>query len=236
MKKLIQIVLISGIISGCSKADLIQPEMIEEPSAVNMSCLASPSNTIRREEYEYSNGRVISSTSFSLGALHTKTETTYIYNETNQLIKIIYKIIYYDSNGNLAEENEFETLLEYQNDQLVKETYFWGGFSTYEYKNDRFVKRIDFTGYGTEHHISRFNYVGDLITQEIKETAVGSVIFERFYYYDLKKRLVKITENDQVIEENKYAGNRLIEKRIYYFGIDPGFDICYGNYLYRYEY
>jgi len=30
--------------------------------------------------------------------------------------------------------------------------------------------------------------------------------------------------------------NKLIEKRTYYFGIYPGFDVCHGNYIYRYEY
>jgi len=233
MKNLIQIVLITGLVSGCSKADLFQADLMELPVAVDISCQSSPYKTLRREEFEYSNDRIISSTVFLNGV---KQETTYIYDESNQLTKIIYKFIYYDSNGNVTEVNEFETLLEYRNNQLVKEWYYWGGFSTYEYKNGRLVKKIDFTDQGTEHHITIFRYVGNLLTEEIKETAAGTVIYERFYHYDSKRRPIKITENDKAIEENKYVGNRLVEKRTFYFGIDPGFDVCYGNYLYRYEY
>jgi hypothetical protein len=43
-------------------------------------------------------------------------------------------------------------------------------------------------------------------------------------------------EENNIIEENDYIDNRLNEKRTYYFGIDPGYDVCYGNYIYRYEY
>ena len=56
------------------------------------------------------------------------------------------------------------------------------------------------------------------------------------YHYDSENRLTTIIEDENIIEENFYDGKKLIEKRTYYYGIDPGFDVCYGNYIYRYEY
>lgn len=50
-----------------------------------------------------------------------------------------------------------------------------------------------------------------------------------------KTGLVGVREGDNVIEKNDYNGNQLIGKRTYYFGIDPGYDICYGTYIYRFE-
>ncbi len=72
--------------------------------------------------------------------------------------------------------------------------------------------------------------------EEKKETKVGGLIYLKTYEYDSQGRLVKIQDEENTIEENDYVDNELIEKRTYYFGIDPGFDVCYGNYIYRYEY
>jgi len=75
-----------------------------------------------------------------------------------------------------------------------------------------------------------------LKVEEKKETAAGSVMYIHIFQYDSENKLTRIFEGENIIEENFYDGNRLIEKRTYYFGIDPGFDICYGNYIYKYEY
>ena len=74
------------------------------------------------------------------------------------------------------------------------------------------------------------------MAEERKETVAGNLMYSRIMHYDLAGRLVRITEGDNTVENNTYEGNRLIEKRTYYFGIDPGFDPCYGNYLNVYTY
>ena len=259
MKRLIQTILILSFALSCSKDDnLLQPAVLEEPIAMNVFCQNTPHDTLRRVEYEYSNDKLFTETTFNNGKIQSKTtfeynsdnklmleiyetdwgktEKTFIYNELSQLINIIYKFTDYDSNGQVIEESESEAPLEYENNQLVKVWAYWGGFNTYEYKDGKVVTKIDYTQNGVKHHITSYKYSGGLKIEERKETAAGNLIFLRTFHYDFKNRLTKIIEDENIIEENDYIENKLTEKRTYYFGIDPGFDVCYGNYIYRYEY
>ena len=61
-------------------------------------------------------------------------------------------------------------------------------------------------------------------------------MYIRTFQYDSGNRLITIIEDEHIIEENFYNENKLIEKRTYYFGNDPGSDVCFGNYVYKYEY
>ena len=72
--------------------------------------------------------------------------------------------------------------------------------------------------------------------EEKKETNAGGLIYLKTFEYDSENRLTKIVEGENIIEENDYNGKKLIEKREYYFGIDPCFASCCGNFIYRYEY
>jgi hypothetical protein len=74
------------------------------------------------------------------------------------------------------------------------------------------------------------------LIEEKEETNVGALIYLKTYTYDSQNRVIQIRDGKNVIEENDYIDNKLIEKRTYYYGIDPGFDVCYGNYIYRYKY
>ena len=259
MKRLIQTILILCFALSCSKDDnLLQPAVLDEPIAMNVFCQNTPNDILRRVEYEYSNDILITETTRSNGEIQSKitfeynsdnqltleiyetdwkkTEKTFIYNELNQLVNIIYKFTDYDNNGQVIDESESEAPLEYEKNQLVKEWMYWGGFNTYEYKDGKVVTKIDYTKNGTKHHITRYKYSGELKIEERKETAVASMIYKLTFHYDSKNRLTKIIEDENIIEENDYNENKLAEKRTYYFGIDPGFDVCYGNYIYRYEY
>lgn len=259
MKRLIQTILILCFALSCSKDDnLLQPAVLEEPIAMNVFCQNTPNETLRRVEYGYSNDKLIAETTFSNGEIQSKTtfeynsdnqleleihetdwkktEKTYIYNEFNQLINIKYRFIDYDSNGQVTDESESEAPREYENNQLVKEWAYWGGFNTYEYNDGKVVTKIDYTKNGEKHHVTTYKYSGDLLIEEKKETKTGSLMYLKSYKYDSHNRLTIIQDGENIIEGNDYIDKKLIEKRTYYFGIDPGFDVCYGNYIYRYEY
>jgi len=259
MKK-IYTILIFGLLLGCSKDDNpLIPAELDNPHAMNIFCQNTPNNILRRVEYSYINNNLVSEIALFNGEIQSKTtfeynsknqltleiyetdgrttEKTFIYNDLNQRINVIYKFTEYDTNGQVTTENTNEAPLEYnESNQLVKEWAYWGGFNTYEYKDGKIVTKIDYTKNGTKHHITRYKYSGELKVEEKKETAAGNLIYLRTFHYDSKNRLIKITEDENIIEENDYNENKLIEKRTYYFGIDPGFDVCYGNYIYRYEY
>jgi uncharacterized protein YcfL len=259
MKIGIQTILIIFLVLSCSKDDsLLLPAVLDELMAMNVFCPNSPNDTLRRVVYVYNNDKMITETTLYNGEIQSKTtfeynldnqltleiyetdwkktEKTFIYNELNQLVNIIYKFTDYDSNGVVIDESESEAPLEYENNQLVKEWECWGGFSTYEYKDGKVVTKIDYTKNGEKHHITSYKYSGKLKIEEKKETSAGNVIYIRTFHYDSKNRLIKIIEDKNIIEENDYIENKLTEKRTYYFGIDPGFFVCNGNYIYRYEY
>lgn len=259
MSKIVFITTILLIALSCSKdEDLLMPAELDNPNVMIVFCQASLNDTLRLVRYEYDNDNLITETSIQNGEVQSKTtfeynsdnqlisevyltdrkktEKTYVYNENNQLINILYKFTDYDSNGQITDESENEAPREYENNQLVKEWEYWGGFNTYEYKNGKVVTKIDHTKTGDKHHITTYKYSGDLLIEEKKETKVGRLIYLKTYIYDSQNRLIQIRDGENIIEENDYIDNKLIEKRTYYFGIDPWYDICYGNYVYRYEY
>ena len=259
MKKVLTLISIFLIVVSCSEDyDLLIPAKLDNPSVMISFCQASTEDTLSILKYEYDKANLIKETSIHNGEVQSETvfdynsknqiiseiyltdwnkrEMSYIYNENDQLINILYKFTDYDAEGQITNESESEAPREYENNQLVKEWEYWGGFNTFEYSGDKVVKKIDYTKNGEKHHITTYKYSGDLLIQEKKETMVGDLIYLKTYKYDPQNRLVQIRDGKNIIEENNYIDKKLIEKRTYYFGIDPGFDFCYGNYIYRYEY
>lgn len=72
--------------------------------------------------------------------------------------------------------------------------------------------------------------------KEIMRGYDGKIRYVKKFIYDPFWHLIKVQKDDNIIEENKYFFNKLVEKKTYYFGIDPGFYPCRGNYVYGYEY
>lgn len=259
MKKILTLTLFFLIVVACSKDDdLLIPAELDNPSVMIAFCQASIDDTLRIVEYEYDNDNLIKETSIQNGEIQSetifnynsenqiiseiyltdwkKTEMTYVYNENDQLINILYKFTDYDTDGQITNESESEAPREYENNQLVKEWEYWGGFNTYEYKDGKVVTKIDYTKNGEKHHFTYYKYSGDLLIEEKKETKVGGLMYLKTYTYDSQNRLIQVRDGENIIEENDYNDKRLIEKREYYFGIDPCFAPCCGNFIYRYEY
>lgn len=259
MKKILTLTSFFLIVLACSKDDdLLIPAELDNPSVMIVFCQSSIDDTLRIVEYEYNNDNLITETSIQNGEIQSKTsfeynsdnkiisevyltdwrktEMTYVYNENNKLINILYKFTDYNIDGQITNESENEAPREYENNKLVKEWEYWGGFNTYEYSGDKVAKKIDYTKNGEKHHITSYKYSGDLLIEEKKETNVGGLIYLKTFEYDSENRLTKIVEGENIIEENDYNGKKLIEKREYYFGIDPCFAPCCGNFIYRYEY
>jgi hypothetical protein len=232
---------------------------LEKPVVMNVYCQSNPSECWSRVEYQYKNGNLVLEKKINNGELYSETtfeynlnnqllkeiydmildkhEKIYIYNEANQLVKIKNTTIHYHSDGQIETQSESEVTFEYENNLLVKETTYWGGAVTYEYDNNgRVITKIDYTKMGEKHHITHYEYTDNLKTEEWTETNLENIIYRHKFQYDSKNRLIKVTEDDKTIEENMYEGNRLTEKREYYFGIDPGYFFCSGNYIYQYEY
>jgi len=256
---LIIISVLAIFISSCKDENSSVPGELDNPKVMIVFCQSSLSDTLRLVEYEYDNDKLTSETTIQNGKVTSKKtfrynsdnliitevnklgrrkiENTFVYNHINQLINVLQEVTNYDSNGQIVDESEREAPREYENNQLVKEWESWGGFNTYEYNNDGKVKtKIDHTGIGQKHHITNYRYWGDLLLEERKMTRNFKPMYLRTYIYDAQKRLVNIKEGEKNIEENDYDGNKLIEKRTFYFGIDPCYYPCCGNFVYKYEY
>ncbi|HUM89279.1 MAG TPA: hypothetical protein PKV50_07100 [Prolixibacteraceae bacterium] len=259
MKNLILLLPVFILCMACSNEnDWFAPAELDNPTGMAVFCQTSIQDTLKFVEYGYDGNKLITEKSIQQGEVQSittyeynaedllvseiletdwdATKKTYVYNDNNQLINILYRFINYDSTRQISRESNSEAPLEYQNNRLVKQWEYWGGFSTYEYKGDNVVKRIDYTKLGEKHHITTFSYSGNLLIQEKKETNAGSLLYLKTYKYDSHNRLVQILDGENIIEENHYIDNQLIEKRTYYFGIDPGFDFCRGNYIYKYTF
>ena len=261
MKQLIYLLIILHLMISCSKdEDLLKPAILDKPSAMILFCQRDRNDTLKKVSYEYSNNNLIAETIFKNGEIQNKTtfeynsdnkliyetyvthlqkiEKYYIYNELSQLINIKYKFTNYNADGQISNEIESEApeASEYRNNQLVKEWERWGAFNTYEYKDDKVATKIEYTKNGVEYFFVYYKYSGDLLIEEKKVTKIGRLIYLKTYTYDSQNRLIQIRDKENIIEENDYNGKKLIEKRTYYYGTDPGFDICFGNYIYRYEY
>jgi|AGTN01.2.fsa_nt_gi hypothetical protein len=262
MWKIVYFAMIILVTTGWFACDgnehILQTEELDQPSAMNVYCQSSPGSVLWRCEYEYDNNRLIAETKISNNGEQSrttyryndknqlaqeiyasnlqKTEKTYLYNGKGQLIKIEYTFTNFDINGQVASEYKNEATFEYENNLLVKELEYWGGYNTYEYKNGQLYKKTDYTKMGQEHHITYYTYSRGLLSEEKKVTVTGNILYHKVYLYDSGGRLLKIKDGDNIIEENSYKQNKLIEKREYYFGIDPGYSPCYGNFIYTYEY
>ncbi len=234
MKRIVQFAVLIGVFHFCTEDTDFFIEELENPVSKTEFCQKSLNDTLRQTDYEYSFDNLIKETRKQYNIVIST--TSYEYNETNQLTKKLYRTFLYDTDGHVSDTSESETLFEFENDLLVKEIKSWGGWSTFDYENGKLTTKNDYTANGELHHITKYKYSGSLKVEEKKETSQGGIIFIKLFKYDSKGRLDKVIEDDNVLEENFYEGNKLIEKRTYYFGIDPGFDICYGNYIYKYDY
>jgi hypothetical protein len=258
MKKLLFVLTVIGILQGCSKVDNTPPLKLEKPIIMSVFCPNAINDTISKTDYEYdfenltkltlwNYGEITSVTNYEYNSKNLliketrdqdlrKTEITYVYNKSDQLINKLYKIADLDANGLVLRTNESETPLEYKNNLLFKDLETWGGWNTYEYSDGKLTTKNIFTSSGQIYWILKFKYSGNLKVEEKNQTASGNIIYNRTFEYDSESRLVKTIEAGNVIEQNIYDGNKLLEKRIYYFGIDPGFSACNGNFIYKYDY
>ena len=261
MKNLLLITLSLLTIIACSKEKaeeiiLIAPEL-ENPSIIKLHCQSSMDEVYSKIENEYENDNLIKQTTFYFESLYSEntfeynsddqitfevfltdsrsTEKTYVYNAENLLINVLYKLNDIE-NGQIISFTEDEAPREYENGLMVKEWHTWGGFNTYEYDGDKLSKKTDHRTSGAPHHITTYHYENGLLSEEIKVTVTGNTLYSKTYHYDDQNRLIEIQDQGNVIELNTYADNQLTEKRENYFGIDPGFYPCDGNYFYTYEY
>ena len=262
---ILTIVVLFVALTNCTeKEDYVQisNNPLTEPATTKVFCQANPEVCYQETKYEYDNNLLISEKVFYFGELNSQKtfeynsngqlkkeiydmiswiqEKDFIYNTTNQLEKIIYTNIYYNSDREeIYSRTQSEETFEYRKNLLVKHVANWGGLDTYEYDTkDRMITHTNYNMVtGERYHIIHYKYSGNLKIEEWTEVVeTGKIMYRHKFEYDKNNRLTQVLEDGKIIEENLYRGDKLIEKRTSYFGIDPCFYPCCGKCIYKYEY
>lgn len=81
-----------------------------------------------------------------------------------------------------------------------------------------------------------YSYSNNKLVEEKRIIQTGTTDYVLKFTYTSKGFPNETIQDGNVIEKNYYTNGRLTEKHTFYFGIDPGFSQCNGNFVYRYEY
>jgi hypothetical protein len=162
----------------------------------------------------------------------------------------------YDYSRNLLSEKQrynsdgafsHKTLYKYTGSKLRWEEswYFNNNVWKFQYahgfefdRSGRLVKKESFQDEAKENVYDTFvySYKNGRLYEEKRIIKTGKTSFVKKYFYTTKGFIDEITKDGKVVEKNFYELDRLIEKQTFYYGIDPGFSPCSGNFIYKYEY
>ncbi len=81
-----------------------------------------------------------------------------------------------------------------------------------------------------------YTYKNGKLSTEKRILTTGETGYFKEYFYTNEGYLDEVTEDGNTVVKNFYEDNKLMEKHTWYFGIDPGFSLCNGNLIYKYEY
>ena len=163
--------------------------------------------------------------SYSNNSLTLTRTRLYKYDEKNRLIYEGYD----DERGNNTKNNYSYG----KNGELISSknecNYNKWNYS-YEYdSNGRLRKKYK----NNELEVS-YEYSQNHLTKEIHYNRNSNK--EILYVYDDNGLLINKREKEKLIENNIYNNGRLVERWTYYFGIDPCYSPCCGQYFTKYEY
>ncbi len=165
-----------------------------------------------KDQYKYSRNRLIEK-------INSDVEDNYLYKTV------------YTYSGNLLKYEEilrrsgndwilnFGYLYKYNGSgQLIEKLRFFD--ETRESANDKLI----------------YTYKNRKLSTEKRILSSGKTGYFREYTYTSEGLLDEIIQDGNIIEKNFYENGKLIEKDTWYFGFDPGFSPCGGNYIHKYEY
>jgi antitoxin component YwqK of YwqJK toxin-antitoxin module len=136
MKHLVVVLFFASLVSCTDDNYEVLTGAMDNPLIMNVFCQSNPNEYYRHVEYKYNDNRdLISETTLQNGETYRRTleyrsdgqlmkevydmildkqEKEFVYNEANQLKKIIHTFIHYHSDGQIETESESETIFEYE--------------------------------------------------------------------------------------------------------------------------
>lgn len=172
------------------------------------------------------------------GEWEYQNSTRYIYSQN-----LLSEKQRYNSDGKLSHK----TLYKYVGSMLRWEEFWY--FNTNEWKfqyahgfefdrNGRLVKKESFQDEAKEkvYDTLVYAYKNGRLYEEKRIIVTGKTSYVKKYSYTPDGFIDEIIKDGNVVEKNFYELGKLIEKHTFYYGIDPGFSPCGGNFIYKYEY
>lgn len=229
-------------------------------------CQRNPETEISSKTFFYDkNGNVVQELIAYNGIQETKIKREYngdnqqlwdsTFNYRSGEWKYQYSTIFIYSENLLTEKQRFKpdgklshkTLYKYEGSRLRWEEFWY--FNNNEWKfqyahgfefdrNGKLVKKESFQDEAKENVYDTFvySYKNGRLHEEKRIILTGKTSYVKKYFYTPDGFIDEIIKDGNVVEKNFYELGKLIEKHTFYYGIDPGFSPCGGNFIYKYEY
>ena len=229
-------------------------------------CQRNPETEISSKTFFYDkNGNVVQELISYNGIQETKIKREYngdnqqlwdsTFNYRSGEWKYQYSTIFIYSENLLTEKQRFKpdgklshkTLYKYEGSRLRWEEFWY--FNNNEWKfqyahgfefdrNGKLVKKESFQDEAKENVYDTFvySYKNGRLHEEKRIILTGKTSYVKKYFYTPDGFIDEIIKDGNVVEKNFYELGKLIEKHTFYYGIDPGFSPCGGNFIYKYEY
>lgn len=229
-------------------------------------CKSDPENEISSKSFEYDlNGNVIETITSYKGVLDKKSASTFnnnnqqltdslfyfrvngwVYEYSNQYTysrNLLNEILKYDSDG----RNTHKTVYKYNGKKPKYEEFYyykgdqWQFQYAHGFEFDKHGNLTKKSSYQTEEKDKVYDqfiykYKNGKLVEEKRIIRTGETSYIKTFTYTAEGLPDETKKDGNVIERNFYEQGKLMEKHTFYFGIDPGFSICYGNVIYRYSY
>ena len=180
-------------------------------------------------------------------------DSAYYYVSGNWVLQYSHKYVYernriteiqrFESDGTISHK----TIYKYNGDKPRWEEFWY--FSNEEWNfqyahgfefnsNGQLVKKESFQTVEKDNVYDTFlyEYKNGKLVEEKRVIITGETSYVIKYFYNHDGTPDKTIKDGNVIEKNFYENGKLSEKHTFYFGIDPGFSQCLGNYIYQYNY
>ena len=229
-------------------------------------CKNNPENEVFSKSFKYDNNEnIIETITFFNNVPDTKLTGSFNVNNQRLTDSTFYYIEnswkYVNSNQYVYSGNKLKEIQNYDVDgkNTHKIVYQYSGSKP---KYEEFYYYYDDKWEFQYAHGFEFNKNGNLTKKSSYKSSEKNEVYDQFIYKYKngflveEKRIIRTDETSyvktfsyttdglpdetiqdgNVIEKNFYEKGKLIEKQTFYFGIDPGFSECNGNYIYRYSY
>jgi|WetSurMetagenome_2_1015567.scaffolds.fasta_scaffold175328_2 hypothetical protein len=181
------------------------------------------------------------------------TDSIFYYSEGAWIIDQVYKYSYNKDlllekiRKNQMGEETHKTLYTYRGTMPEWEEFYYFKDNEWDFqyahkfefnRNGLLVKKSSYTTTEKDkvYDYFTYSYKNGKLSEEERILQTGKVSYHKDYFYNKDGMLDYVVQDGNIIEKNTFENSRLVEKQTWYYGIDPCFSQCCGNFICKYEY